>query len=53
MTFHACVWIDQRHAKIFRVGATGADKNYSLLFIIAAAFVLLGGLVILRIRSVR
>lgn len=38
---------------ILLIGATGADKNYSLLFIIAAAFVLLGGLVILRIRSVR
>ena len=38
---------------ILLIGVTGADKNYSLLFIIAAAFVLLGGLVILRIRSVR
>ena len=27
MTFHACVWIDQRHAKIFRVGAMGADMQ--------------------------
>jgi MFS family permease len=38
---------------ILLVGVTGADKNYSLLFIVAAALVLLGGLVILRIRSVR
>ena len=38
---------------ILLVGVSGADKNYTLLFIIAAALVLLGGLVILRIRSVR
>jgi MFS family permease len=38
---------------ILLIGVTGAAKNYSLLFIIAAACVLLGGLVILRIRSVR
>jgi MFS family permease len=38
---------------ILLVGVTGAEKNYTLLFIIAAALVLLGGLVILRIRSVR
>lgn len=38
---------------ILLIGVSGADKNYSLLFIIAAAFVLLGGLVILRIRSAR
>jgi MFS family permease len=38
---------------ILLIGATGADKNYSLLFIIAAASVLLGGLVVLRIKSVR
>ena len=38
---------------ILLIGVTGADKNYSLLFLIAAAFVLVGGLVILRIRSVR
>src|SRR4029078_1204513 len=36
---------------ILLIGVTGADKNYSLLFQIAAAFVLVGGLVILRIRS--
>lgn len=33
--------------------AAGADKNYTLLFLVAAAFVLAGGLVIQRIRSVR
>src|SRR6478735_3457472 len=38
---------------ILLIGVTGGDKNYSLLFFIAAAFVLLGGLVILRIRSAR
>jgi MFS family permease len=38
---------------ILLVGVTGDDKNYSLLFIVAAALVLAGGLVILRIRSVR
>lgn len=35
------------------VGVSGADKNYTLLYVIAAALVLLGGLVVLRIRSVR
>ncbi|HEY9308770.1 MAG TPA: MFS transporter [Microbacterium sp.] len=38
---------------ILLVGVTGAEKNYTLLYVIAAALVLLGGLVILRIRSVR
>ena len=38
---------------ILLVGVTGDEKNYSLLFFIAAGLVLLGGLVILRIRSVR
>jgi MFS family permease len=38
---------------ILVIGVTGEAKNYSLLFFIAAAFVLLGGLVILRIKSVR
>jgi hypothetical protein len=38
---------------ILLIGATGGVKNYSLLFFVAAAFVLLGGLVILRIKSVR
>ena len=38
---------------ILLVGVTGDEKNYSLLFFIAAGLVLAGGLVILRIRSVR
>lgn len=33
--------------------AAGADKNYSLLYIVAAAFTFLGGLAILRVKSVR
>jgi MFS family permease len=35
------------------IGATAGDKNYTLLFIVAAACVLVGGLVVLRIKSVR
>ncbi|WP_314213234.1 MFS transporter [Pseudarthrobacter equi] len=35
------------------VGAAGGQKNYTLLFLVAAGFVLLGGAVIMRIRSVR
>ncbi|MDE3721942.1 MFS transporter [Nocardiopsis sp. N85] len=31
----------------------GGDKNYMLLYIVAACFALLGGLVVLRVRSVR
>jgi MFS family permease len=31
----------------------GGDKNYQLLYIAAACFTLLGGLVVLRVRSVR
>ena len=38
---------------ILLIGVTGAAKNYTLLFLVAAALVLVGGLVILRIRSVR
>lgn len=38
---------------ILLIGVSGGQKNYTLLFLIAAALVLLGGLVILRIRSVR
>lgn len=38
---------------ILLVGVSGQQKNYTLLFLIAAALVLLGGIVILRIRSVR
>ncbi|QHC65669.1 MFS transporter [Rathayibacter sp. VKM Ac-2759] len=33
-------------------GAAG-DKNYTLLYIVAAVFTLLGGLVVMRVRSVR
>jgi MFS family permease len=35
------------------IGATASDKNYTLLFIVAAACVFAGGLVVLRIKSVR
>ncbi|MFI6792086.1 MFS transporter [Nonomuraea sp. NPDC050383] len=35
------------------VGAGGGEKNYALLYLVAAACTLLGGLVILRIKSVR
>jgi len=36
------------------VGVSGtADKNYTLLYIVAAACTVLGGLVVMRIRSVR
>jgi MFS family permease len=38
---------------ILGIGAFGGDKNYTLLFSFAAGFVLAGGLVVLRIRSVR
>ncbi|MDF2562075.1 MAG: transporter [Microbacterium sp.] len=38
---------------ILLIGMSGEAKNYSLLFFIAAGFVLLGGLVILRIKSIR
>ncbi|GAA1963957.1 MFS transporter [Agromyces allii] len=38
---------------VLLIGVTGGEKNYSLLYLIAAALVLAGGLVILRIRSVR
>jgi MFS family permease len=38
---------------ILGLGAAGGEKNYTLLFIFAAGFVLLGGLIVLRIRSVR
>jgi MFS family permease len=31
----------------------GAEKNYTLLYLVAAACTLMGGLVILRIKSVR
>ncbi|ABK03226.1 major facilitator superfamily MFS_1 [Arthrobacter sp. FB24] len=35
------------------IGAAGDQKNYTLLFVVAAGFVLLGGAVIMRIRSAR
>jgi MFS family permease len=35
------------------IGATAGDKNYTLLFIVAAACVFAGGLVVMRIKSVR
>ncbi|MET0780735.1 MAG: MFS transporter [Microbacterium sp.] len=38
---------------ILLIGVTGDDRNYTLLFVIAAVLVILAGAVILRIRSVR
>ena len=38
---------------ILLVGVTGDDRNYQLLFVIAGVLVVLAGLAILRIRSVR
>ena len=38
---------------VLLIGVNSDEKNYTLLYVIAAALVLLGGLVILRIRSVR
>jgi MFS family permease len=35
------------------IGATAGDKNYTFLFIVAAACVFAGGLVVMRIKSVR
>ncbi|GAA3383479.1 MFS transporter [Cryptosporangium minutisporangium] len=35
------------------VGAAGGEKNYTLLYLVAGVFTVLGGLVVLRIRSVR
>ncbi|AMB60391.1 MFS transporter [Microterricola viridarii] len=35
------------------IGATAGDKNYTALFIVAAVCVFAGGLVVLRIKSVR
>ncbi|WP_197093489.1 MFS transporter [Nonomuraea sp. SBT364] len=35
------------------VGASGAQQNYTLLYLVAAACTLLGGLIVLRIKSVR
>lgn len=38
---------------ILLIGVSGEERNYPLLFIVAAAAVLLAGFIILRIRSVR
>lgn len=38
---------------ILLIGAQGGDRNYTLLFIVAAVSVLLAGIAVLRIRSVR
>jgi len=38
---------------VLLIGANGDQKNYTLLYIVAAALVLAGGLVVQRIRSVR
>ena len=38
---------------ILLIGVTGDDRNYPLLFIVAAASVVIAGAVVLRIRSVR
>lgn len=35
------------------IGATDTEKNYTLLYLVAAGITLLGGLVVLRIKSVR
>ena len=35
------------------IGASGGEKNYTLLYLLAGVFTLIGGLVVLRIRSVR
>ncbi|SDG70424.1 Na+/melibiose symporter [Lentzea fradiae] len=35
------------------IGATATEKNYTLLFLVAAACTVLGGLVVLRVKSVR
>lgn len=35
------------------IGATATEKNYTLLYLVAAGITLLGGLVVLRIKSVR
>ena len=35
------------------VGVSGGDRNYPLVFCVAAGFAIAGGLIVLRIRSVR
>lgn len=38
---------------LLAIGAVDGEKNYSILYILAAVFTLLGGLVVLRVKSVR
>ncbi|UWD84173.1 MFS transporter [Curtobacterium flaccumfaciens] len=35
------------------IGATGGEKNYTLLYLLAGVFTVIGGLLALRVRSVR
>lgn len=35
------------------IGVSGAEKNYTLLFVVAAALTVLGGLLIQRVKSIR
>jgi MFS family permease len=40
-------------AVLITIGASGADKNYSVVYVAAAVTTIIGGLVILKVRSVR
>lgn len=40
-------------AVILSITAVGAEKNYSVLYVIAAIFTILGGAVVLRVKAVR
>lgn len=40
-------------APLFLAIGAGADKNYALLYVVAAAFTLLAGVAVLRVRAVR
>jgi MFS family permease len=40
-------------AVLITIGASGADKNYSIVYVAAAVTTIIGGLVILKVRSVR
>jgi MFS family permease len=40
-------------APLFLAVGAGGEKNYALLYLVAAAFTVLGGLTVLRVRSVR
>ena len=40
-------------ALLITIGAVGAEKNYSIVYIAAAIFTIVGGLVILKVKSVR